>query len=115
MTIKTGCDLVEIKRFKKSLERGGGRFLDKIFLSQELATSEKIETLAGIFSVKEAVIKALELKAGDWQKIEIIKDKNGRPEIKMLNLDKHIISQDISISHDGDYAMAVVVFLLKQK
>ncbi len=113
MTIKTGCDIVNIKRFKKSLERGGSNFLDKIFLPQELAVSEKIETLAGIFATKEAVIKALELKAGDWHEIEIIKNKNGRPEIKMLKLNNIIISQDISISHDGDYAMAVAVFLIE--
>ncbi len=104
--------MVDIRRFKKSMERGGSNFLDKIFLSRELAASEKIESLAGIFAAKEAVIKALGGKAGDWHKIEVIKNKTGRPEIKMLNLDEHVISQDISISHDGDYAMAVAVFLM---
>ncbi len=123
---------MEITRFKKSVERGGGKFLDKIFTPRELAVSEKIdpvrgredsqrastsngiESLAGIFAAKEAVIKALGGKAGDWHKIEIIKNKNGRPEIKLLelNVNDKIISQDISISHDGDYAIAVVIFLM---
>ncbi len=112
MTIKVGCDLVEIKKFKKSMERGGSKFLDKIFLPQELAVSEKIETLAGIFAAKEAVFKALGGKVGDWHNLEIVKNKNGRPEIKMLESNDRIISQDISISHDGEYAMAVAVFLI---
>ncbi len=104
---------MEIKRFKKSVERGGNEFLDKIFTTQELAASKKTETLAGIFAAKEAVIKALSGQAGDWHTIEIIKNKKERPEIKILCLDKHIISQDISISHDGGYAMAVAVFLIQ--
>ncbi len=110
MKIKIGCDVVEIKKLKKSFQRGGNKFLEKIFSSHELVNTSKAENLAGIFAVKEAVIKALNLKAGDWQKIEIGKDKSGRPELKTLNFPK-IISYDISISHDGEYAMAVAIFL----
>lgn len=108
MIIKTGCDIVEIAKFKRSIKRS----LDTIFSSHELAGTPNMETLAGIFAAKEAVIKALEMKAGDWQKIEIVKNKSGRPEAKLLEADNKILSHDISISHDGGYAMAVAVFLI---
>lgn len=122
MEVKIGCDLVNIKKFKKSAQRGESKFLNKIFSPSELAGSPKMETLAGIFAAKEAVIKALaaegeprhrrELKAGDWHKIEIVKNKNGRPKAKLSESHMKIISNDISISHDGEYAVAIAVFLI---
>lgn len=116
MNVKVGCDLVRIRRFKESMERGGEEFLNKVFTRAELASTSKPESLAGIFAAKEAVIKALggalKLKAGDWKKIEIIKKTNGRPEVKLLEFNRKILSRDISISHDGEYAMAVTIILI---
>lgn len=112
MQIKIGCDLAHIKRFKQSVERGGSKFLDKIFTHHELAAFKKPETLAGIFTAKEAILKALGLKPGDWQKIEIMKNKKGRPKAKLI-VNKKILSQDIAISHDGEYVLAVAIFLLR--
>ncbi|PCI19713.1 holo-ACP synthase [Candidatus Wolfebacteria bacterium] len=111
MIVKTGCDIVDINRFERSMK---GR-LDTIFSPHELAGAPTIETLAGLFAAKEAVIKALEMKAGDWQEIEIVKNKSGRPEAKLLEVHSKILSHDISISHDGDYAIAVTIFFLNQK
>lgn len=111
MEVKVGCDLVDIKKFKKSFQRGKDKFLDKIFSSRELADSPKIETLVGIFAAKEAVIKALGLKAGDWHKIEIIKN-NDRPKARISESAAQIISHDISISHDNGRAVAIAVFLI---
>lgn len=113
MKIKIGCDLVYIKRFEKSVRKGGAKFLDKIFSNYEISKAASVESLAGLFAVKEAVIKALGFRAGDWKKIEIVKNKTGRPEIKLLKTDAEIISQDISISHDGDFAFAYAVFLIR--
>jgi holo-[acyl-carrier protein] synthase len=114
MKMKVGCDLVSIKKFGKTINKND-KVLDKIFSGHELANSSSTESLSGLFAAKEAVIKALDLKAGDWHKMEIIKSKTGRPEIKLEESNKKIISSDISISHHGDYAMAVAVFLLKKK
>lgn len=112
MAVKIGCDLVDIKKFKKSVKNGGTRFLNKIFSRHELSQNSSTQSLAGIFAAKEAVKKALELKAGNWKKIEIVKKQNGRPEINLSGLNKKIISQDMSISHDGEYAMATAIFLI---
>lgn len=113
MQIKTGCDLVKIERFKKSVERGGEQFLRRIFSSHELSYASCAETRAGIFAAKEAVIKALDLGPGSWHEVEICKDSSGRPFARVLNRDHTFISQDISISHDGGYAIATAVFLFE--
>lgn len=112
MIFKVGCDLVNIKRFKRSLDRGERSFLSKIFCPQELIGNPSVETLAGIFAAKEAVTKALELKAGHWQKIEISKTAQGRPQIKISGAPEFLDS-DISISHDGEYAIALACFIKK--
>lgn len=108
--IRVGCDLVQISRFRKILKRtpAVGK---RIFLPAE-TKARSIASLAGIFAAKEAIVKALRLKAGDWTKIEIRKTKIGRPEIKFnWKLPQKIANYDLSISHDGDYAVATAVFL----
>lgn len=111
MQIKTGCDLVNIARFRQAARRGGAAFLDRVFSPVELSGNVSTESLAGVFAAKEAVVKALGLPADSWHKIEIIKNKEGRPEIKMLERTGRIVSQDLSVSHDGDYVLAVTTFL----
>ena len=54
MEIKIGCDLVHIKKFQQSINRGKAALLDKLFSSHELAASSSLQTLAGIFAAKEA-------------------------------------------------------------
>lgn len=113
MNIKVGCDIVNIKKFKRSMERGGGVFLRNIFSSHELSSNPSAQTLAGLFAAKESVKKALEITSEDWKKIEILKDKNGKPFIKLIDIQASIVSHDVSISHDEDYAISTVSFLLK--
>ena len=115
MRVKIGCDLVDVKNFKKSLDRGGRRFLARCFTPQELASSRRTETLAGIFAAKEAILKALELGPGAWLNIEIQKEPNGRPTARVLGFSKKILDRDLSISHDGAYSMAVAAFLLEKE
>jgi len=104
MNVRVGCDLVEVKRFEGIDEDA----LKKIFHPTELE-NRKPETLAGIFAAKEAVKKVFnEL---DWHDIEIQKEESGKP-ILLLHPEKKIMSQDVSISHDKDYAMATVVFII---
>ncbi len=97
--MKVGCDIVQIKRF----ENMGEEILDKIFHKQELK-NKRFETLAGIFAAKEACKKVF--NDLHWHDIEILKEKNGKP---FLIMNKKIKNCDLSISHDGDYAMAVFI------
>ncbi len=97
-TIGMGCDLVHIERIRK-LSAEAKR---KIFHPSELKNT-KAESLAGIFAVKESCKKIFnELQ---WLDIEVRKQKNGKPEV-ILPFPFH---GDVSISHDLEYAMAVVV------
>ncbi|WP_099320666.1 NAD(P)H-hydrate dehydratase [Anaerococcus sp. Marseille-P3625] len=98
-----GIDIVEIKRFsfKKNII--------KIFTKEELdyasSKANYCQSLAGIFAAKEACLKAYGLKISSIirKKIEIRHINN----IPILYIDSVKTNASISISHDGDYAVAV--------
>lgn len=108
MRIVTGCDLIGIDRFKSA-----EMVPEKVFTPHELSQGQSLESLAGMFAAKEAVIKALDLPHGSWQMIEIIKEESGKPVCKLVETNSAILSSDISIAHDGGYAFATAVFLLE--
>lgn len=112
--IKIGCDIVKKDRFIELTQQE--LVLNKIFSKYELLNSSSLEKLIGLFAVKEATLKALQLEPGHWHLIEVIKQENGKPTIKLINYSgyKNIISQDISISHDGEYVFAVACFLINE-
>lgn len=123
MEIKVGADILSIPEFKKSFQRYPGKFRRDIFCASELK-DKRIEHLAGIFAAKEAVMKALDMRAGNWRLIEVKHFSSGKPFVtlspelerkKAVSFPlKKILSSDISISHHGDYAIAVSVFLLSE-
>lgn len=102
--IKCGVDLVSISEFEKRLQKGGAPLIKKIFLEKELENTG-VAHLAGVFAAKEAVLKALALPVGSWQHIEIAYNKKGRPKVWVGG--KKFKESDLSISHAGDYAVAV--------
>ena len=97
-----GIDLVHIPEFKRNLENGGEAFLVRTFLASELENRNP-EHLAGLFAAKEAVTKALALPPGSWLDIEII--GSGSPKALFNNKE----TTQISISHHGEYAVAVAI------
>ena len=105
--MKVGCDLVCVSQFIASIERSE-LLLEKLFTTYELAQAQAPESLAGIFAAKEAFLKASGLKFKSWHEMEIYKLASGKPAIRFSG-DISFDSIDVSISHDGDYAMAVVI------
>lgn len=102
--MKVGVDLVQISEFQARLSEAGG--LEKIFLDSEREHTKSPESLAGAFAAKEAFMKALGRKV-DWLDVWVEKDKWGRPKlISKLTQNEEV---EVSISHSGDYAVAVVV------
>ena len=108
MDIRTGIDIVFIPRFSQSIEMHGNSFTAKIFTESERELTT--ESLAGIFAAKEAVIKALSLSPNRWHEIEIAHTTEGRPYLASYP-GPTPTSTDLSISHQGEYAVAHTVFL----
>jgi len=114
-----GCDLCAIGRMEEIIE--DGRFLRRYFTENEqeyiLDHARAAQTAAGIFAAKEALLKALGTGLGglDMRCIEITHTALGAPEYTANEhfsaaLQKVGASRAyVSISHDGDYAMATAV------
>lgn len=99
---KIGTDIVKISRIEKSMK--SRHFLERVFTEKELAYCRNPQSFAGIFAAKEAYFKACEtgLKF-PLTDIEILHKDSGKPYIKGIE------NCDVSISHDGDYAIAAVI------
>ena len=113
MIIGIGVDTVAISRFEEKLAQTP-RLIDRLFLDSE--RDDKIQTMAGRFAAKEAVIKALAGAQGiEWYGIEVAKDASGKPiiwlhgETAKIALRAGIRKLHVSITHDGDMATAFVV------
>ena len=121
---RIGFDLVRISEIASSIEQFGNRFTHRLFTPSELAYANSgadlsAERLAARFAAKEATIKALKLSNTGigWREIEVFKSEDGDCEVVLHghSLDlacalgvKKIL---LSLSHDGDYAGAMVTVL----
>ena len=82
--IGIGTDLVDIERFRRSLERTPG-LRERLFRPDERAYAEQrndpVERYAGRFAAKEAALKALGLGLGGaaMYDIEVVREPSGRP------------------------------------
>ncbi len=112
MQIKAGCDIVYLPKFTSKFTQNS-LLLSKLFTPHELTQSHTLQSLAGKFAAKEAVIKALDLDPGSWLEIEITNTITGKPIVKIAQIHYLLESSEVSISHDGEYAMAVAMFLIR--
>jgi holo-[acyl-carrier protein] synthase len=108
-----GVDIVDLERFTRSLGRTP-RLLERLFTPGERLHA--VASLAGRFAAKEALIKAFGGSgAMTWHDMEIVTDEWGAPSFvlaapaRQLAEDRGISSVHLSISHDGNAAVAFVV------
>lgn len=119
--IALGIDIVHIPRIEDSLRSFGERFEERMFTAAEAAYAraaprQRAERLAARFAAKEAAIKALSLsEAGvDWRDIEVLRQDDGGCRLalhgKALQALRALGGAGalVCLSHDGDYAAAVV-------
>jgi len=109
-----GVDLIKLDRIKSSIERFGDKFLQRFLSPAEIVLIKNPKTAAGFWAAKEACSKALGCGIGkecSFHDITISKAPKGAPRITLSQhlLDKYKIKDiSVSITHDGDYAIAVV-------
>jgi holo-[acyl-carrier protein] synthase len=109
-----GVDIVAINRIESILSSDKKiKFLNKIFSENEILESKEKASrshyFSGRFAAKEAIKKALssykESANQSFKSIEVLNSKSGKP---------YVVSQtnediNISISHDGNYAVAFCI------
>ncbi|MBL4818611.1 MAG: holo-ACP synthase [Deltaproteobacteria bacterium] len=109
--LKIGTDLVNISRFEKIPISSKPSFYKKIFLSSEIKYCSKFknpsEHFAGKFAVKEAVKKSINKKI-TFLEIETY-HKNSKPYVKLHGKFKNHFQFNVSISHEQNFALAVVL------
>ena len=121
MKILCGTDIIEIERIKKAISEHGDNFLDEIYTKKEIEycnskNNAKYQHFAARFAAKEAIFKAISSLVENkyklsWKNAEIINDKNGKPNIKLIGINIENISIDISISHCKEYAVAMCTLI----
>jgi holo-[acyl-carrier protein] synthase len=118
MNMRTGIDLIELKRVEATIQRYGQRFLERVFTPRELAeVGENTASLAVRFAAKEATAKALGTGIGDvgWQEIEILRGPARQPNLYLhgrasdLAESLELNTWSLSLTHDQNYAIALVV------
>lgn len=109
-----GIDLIKLDRMKGSIERFGDKFLQRFLSPDEMLLIKNHKNAAGFWAAKEACAKALGCGIGrecGFHSIVISKTPKGAPSITLTQTlleNYHIRSMSVSITHDGDYAIAVV-------
>ena len=109
-----GIDLIKTSRMERLMKRFGDKALQKFLSKNEIALVKNYKTASGFWAVKEAVSKALGVGIGSecsFKDITIYKTDRGAPK---LSLSPHLVEKfnitdsSVSITHDGEYAIAVV-------
>ncbi len=99
-----GIDIVHMPRFegKETLAK---RILSKEELLIYEKRNDKVKFLAGRFAAKEAFLKAVRGGFGQiaFSHIDVLYDALGVPYLLYKE-----VRYEVSISHDGEYAVAVV-------
>ena len=117
-----GIDMVSIPRMEAVVARWGERFLRRVFTGEEVDYCKRkpnpARSLAARFAAKEAFFKALAARGASGvplKEIEVVIGEGGAPALTThgkaaLALGKRKVA--LSISHDRDYAVAVVMTTL---
>ena len=129
MEIKSGIDIIEVSRIKKSIDELGDAFINKVFTKVEIEycknTKEMVyQHYAARFAAKEATFKAISGLLSDkysisWKNAQIKNNDNGKPEIEFIDLSDEVAKKleviksiDVSIAHIKDFAIASVNIII---
>lgn len=118
-----GTDLADRRRIQRAYDRFGDRFVAKVLSAteikvfQSMGDGKQVAYLAKQFAAKESVVKALGTGFSQGialHQIEITRRPTGAPAVNLESralaraTELGISTWSISISDDGDYALAFV-------
>lgn len=125
MILGIGIDIIEIERIRNLVKKKNA-FLQRFFTLKEnkyfnMNGNIKMESVAGYFASKEAVVKSIGtgFSGISWQDIEIQKTSLGQPKVVLRGgaaskaKEMGIESIMLSISHCKTYAVAQAVAIGK--
>jgi holo-[acyl-carrier protein] synthase len=120
--IVVGTDLVQVREIDKAMQRFGERYLRRLFTDAELSyclenVAVAPSRLAARFAAKEAALKVLRLadQSFSWRSIEVARNPGGSCDLVLhgsmrdLADEAGFVAFSLSMSHEGEYAQAVVV------
>ncbi len=113
MIVGIGVDLVDVARFETAIANTP-KLKDRLFTDGEKSLNSY--SLAARFAAKEALMKAVGKAQGlSFQEVQVVKDEFGKPGFELSGtsektvLDKGIANLHLSLSHDGQMAIAYVI------
>ncbi len=125
--LRIGIDVAQISAIGASLAAFGERFLGRIFSAAEAAYATQTpalapQRLAARFAAKEAAMKAFGWSEAGvaWHEIEVTRAADGACSLALHGSAARLAAASgwteicVSLSHDGDYATAVVAALAPQ-
>jgi holo-[acyl-carrier protein] synthase len=123
-TVFVGIDLVQISQVAAALNRLGDAYMKRIWTEGEISYCTTAPVMAPArfaarFAAKEATLKALRLndEGVDLRNVEVKQTAGGWCELELhgraeeLARAAHWRSWSLSLSHEGDYATAVVAVM----
>jgi holo-[acyl-carrier protein] synthase len=121
---RVGVDLAALRDVEAALRAHGERYLQRVFTPHELdccrtPSGWSTESLAARFAAKEATIKVLQPEGyqPDWNCMEVRRQPQGSCAMSLSGTaaamaeSAGITSLSLSMTHEGDYAAAVVFAL----
>jgi|SRR6516165_11473466 holo-[acyl-carrier protein] synthase len=122
MIVGIGVDITEVDRIRRSIERFGLRFVERIFTREEIRYCEskanKNERYAARFAAKEAAMKAIGTgwsRGVTWLDVEVRRVPGHRPTIAFHGRAAEFLAQlgaahaHLSLTHTDQFALAQVI------
>jgi len=109
-----GIDLIKIDRMARLMDKFGDKALKRFLSEEEILLIRSPRNAAGFWAAKEAFSKALGTGIGSqcgFHDITLSKNEKGAPKVHFsdkIRKEFEVTEAALSITHDGEYAIAVV-------
>ena len=122
MILGTGVDIIEVTRIRRSYEKFGERFINRVLRPDEirycLSHRDPAPFLAARFAAKEAISKAFGTGIGSrlgWQDMEVGRKDSGEPYVILHDQGLALLAErgadrvHLTLSHTNQHAVAVAI------